>query len=270
MLKLRILTAVVLLPLTILAIVYLPVAGFAGVAAILLALAAWEWASLVGLTCYVQKIIYVLCFLLLLLIPALRTYPLLIFALLGWLFVAIWISAYPLGRRIWQSNRILRLMVGLWLLIPCWTGLLLLRQQPGGMVLMLLLLALVWSADSGAYFVGRYCGKKPLARQVSPKKTQEGVYGGLLCALIITVGLGWFFLRAQVLLPLYAVLVLATAVLSILGDLFESMVKRMAEVKDSGSILPGHGGVLDRLDSLTAAAPVFSLGMELLFRLNAS
>jgi phosphatidate cytidylyltransferase len=268
MLKQRILTAMVLIVATVGGILYLPIIGFAGVAAVLLALGAWEWSGLAGLTCCWQKGLYVLCSLLLLSIPFVQTYVLLSIALFGWIGAAIWVSCYPSGQRIWTSHVMVRLMLGEWLLVPCWVALLLLRQQSTGITLVFLLLILVWSADTGAYFVGRFFGKKPLAPRVSPNKTQEGVYGGILSALLITLGLGWFWLGAQMSFSLYAVLLLATILLSVLGDLFESMVKRMAGVKDSGSLLPGHGGVLDRLDGLLAAAPIFTVGIALIFRLN--
>lgn len=264
MLKKRVITAIILLLAVSLGIIYLPLWGFATVAAALLAVGAWEWAGLVGLSCCLHKAIYVMVFLLLLIIPAVQSCPLLGFAVIGWFFIAIWVGQYPIGKSIWQAHLILRLFAGWGVLIPCWVALLLLRQQTDGILLVFLLLATVACADSGAYFAGRFLGRKPLAAAISPNKTQEGVYGGLLCALLVTMVLGWFWLGSKVSFPLYTVLILATAVLSVLGDLFESMVKRMAEVKDSGFLFPGHGGVLDRIDGLTAAAPLFALGMLLL------
>lgn len=261
MLKKRIMTALILLPIVILGIIYLPVLGFGIITAVLIAIGAWEWANLSELNRLWHKVSYVIGTLLLLCIPVIQSYYLLGIAVLVWFFNSIWICAYPAGTRFWQSHILLRLLMGWGVLIPCWVGLLLLRQQPNGIYLIFLTLVIVWCADSGAYFTGRFFGKKPLAPQVSPNKTQEGVYGGLLCALLVTLALGWFWLGTKLALPLFALLVLIAAIFSVIGDLFESMVKRMANVKDSGVLFPGHGGMLDRIDSLTAVAPVFALGI---------
>ena len=124
---------------------------------------------------------------------------------------------------------------------------------------MLFLLLLVWAADTGAFFVGRRFGRIRLAPQVSPSKTWEGVLGGLAAAVAVAaLGASWFNLRHVAFLSLC----LAVVLISIVGDLTESMFKRYAGVKDSGSIFPGHGGVLDRIDSITAAAPTFLLGLR--------
>jgi len=122
------------------------------------------------------------------------------------------------------------------------------------------MLLLVWGADTGAYFAGRRFGKVKLAVHVSPAKSREGAYGGLaltfLIALTVAISLAMPMLKMVVFLLVSMIAVLA----SVLGDLFESMVKRRAGIKDSGKIFPGHGGALDRIDSITAAAPVFMAG----------
>ncbi len=120
-------------------------------------------------------------------------------------------------------------------------------------------------ADSGAYFVGRKLGKRKLAPEVSPNKSLEGLYGGVITAMIIVVAVEILYLDltyAQHLL--FLILSVVTVFSSVLGDLFESMIKRRAGIKDSGRILPGHGGVLDRIDSLLAAAPIFAAGVYVL------
>jgi phosphatidate cytidylyltransferase len=118
--------------------------------------------------------------------------------------------------------------------------------------------ALVWAADTGAYFAGRFLGKVPLAPRVSPKKTWEGVIGGLLVSGgVAAVGGSWLGVSG---FPFISLCV-AVAAISVVGDLTESMLKRAAGLKDSGSIFPGHGGVLDRIDSVTAAAPILALGL---------
>jgi phosphatidate cytidylyltransferase len=153
---------------------------------------------------------------------------------------------------------------GLLVLIPAWAGLVWIHQLSRGPYLVLFLLVLIWIADSGAYFAGRRWGRRKLAPLVSPGKTREGAYGALAGGLL------W----GGVLAALYGVsvpqqgclvlLCLLTVVASIVGDLYESLSKRERGVKDSGSLLPGHGGILDRIDSLTAAAPVFALGLHLI------
>lgn len=127
------------------------------------------------------------------------------------------------------------------------------------------LFLLVWGADSGAYFVGRKFGRKKLAPSVSPNKSVEGLYGGVSVAAIIIVVVAWIYLDLTLIqYLLFIILSVVTVLGSVLGDLFESMIKRRAGIKDSGRVLPGHGGVLDRIDSLLAAAPIFAAGMYLL------
>lgn len=151
----------------------------------------------------------------------------------------------------------------MWVLIPAWAALTAIKALPDGEWLILLLLLLVWGADTGAYFTGRALGKRKLMPRVSPGKTLEGVYGGLVVCVVIAAIYAFFrelSLNSAVFLMLLAVL---TAVASVLGDLFESMFKRERGIKDSGTLLPGHGGVLDRIDSITAAAPIFFIRFDL-------
>ena len=127
------------------------------------------------------------------------------------------------------------------------------------------LFLLVWGADSGAYFVGRKFGKRKLAPTVSPNKSVEGLYGGILTTIIVMLVVQYQYLNLTwVQQLLFLILSLITVFGSVLGDLFESMIKRRAGIKDSGRVLPGHGGVLDRIDSLLAAAPIFATGMYIL------
>jgi phosphatidate cytidylyltransferase len=145
----------------------------------------------------------------------------------------------------------------LFALVPVWLALVRLHEQ--GPQLMLFLLLLVVAADIGAYFAGRALGKHKLAPRVSPGKTWEGVGGGLVAAAMMAAfGVWWFDMDA---VPFMA-LCIVVAIASVVGDLTESMFKRHAGLKDSGNLLPGHGGVLDRVDSVTAAAPVFLIGLE--------
>ena len=127
------------------------------------------------------------------------------------------------------------------------------------------LFLLVWGADSGAYFIGRKFGNKKLAPKVSPNKSVEGLYGGIVTSMLIVITVTLLYLNISIPeLLLFLILSVLTVFSSVLGDLFESMIKRRAGIKDSGRILPGHGGVLDRIDSLLAAAPIFAAGMYVL------
>jgi phosphatidate cytidylyltransferase len=141
-------------------------------------------------------------------------------------------------------------------LLPCMIGLLFLHQQPSGIWLILWVAAIVSTADICAYFSGRAFGKHKLAKNVSPGKSWEGVIGGVLACVTLALLIAYF---ADKNVWLTLLIVIPTAFSSVLGDLLESMIKRHRGIKDSGSILPGHGGVLDRIDGLTAAIPVFAL-----------
>ena len=159
----------------------------------------------------------------------------------------------------------MRSLIGLLILVPAWAAAVYLLSYPRGGLLLVVMVLIVAAADIGAYFSGKTFGKHKMAPAVSPAKTWEGFWGGEASAALVGVAL-WFMLPAQgEHITLWAVLfvVLATAVASVLGDLSVSMVKRESGTKDSGSLLPGHGGMLDRLDSLCGAAPVYTLGLVL-------
>jgi phosphatidate cytidylyltransferase len=165
---------------------------------------------------------------------------------------------YPRTTHHW-ANAATKLTIGLLILLPAWQGLVQIKQYPLGNWLIMAVMVLVWGADIGAYFSGRAFGKRKLAPQVSPGKSWEGVYGGLLLSLVITAIVGfvrdWSFV--QMLMGLIGAAVIVF--ISVVGDLTESMFKRQSGIKDSSNLLPGHGGVLDRIDSLTAAIPVFAV-----------
>ncbi|MCG8434327.1 MAG: phosphatidate cytidylyltransferase, partial [Gammaproteobacteria bacterium] len=151
---------------------------------------------------------------------------------------------------------------GVLALVPCWAAITALHdRQPQGWQLLLFLLVLIWAADIGAYFAGKAWGKNKLAPNISPGKTWEGVFGGLAASLAAALLANyWLGFPLLIILPLVVILV----ALSVVGDLSESMLKRQAHIKDSGSLFPGHGGVLDRLDSLLATAPMFLLGLKVM------
>ena len=158
----------------------------------------------------------------------------------------------------------MRSLMGLLVLVPALLAAVYLLSLPRGGVIVVVMILAVVVADIGAYFSGRQFGQHKLAEHVSPAKTWEGFWGGVACCMLLAI-LVWYFLPERYEFGLLAVIavVVVTALASVVGDLTVSMVKRESGVKDSGSLLPGHGGVLDRLDSICGAAPVFTLGLML-------
>ena len=177
---------------------------------------------------------------------------------LAWWFAAfLWLCLAPT-----RVNPVSAALAGLLTLVPCWLALVYVTFTTQSTHWVVFTLALVWAADTGAFFAGRWLGRVPLAPRVSPKKTWEGVLGGVFLAGIVAwVAATWFPGSFKVDLWPFVATCVAVAAISIVGDLTESMLKRAAGLKDSGSLFPGHGGMLDRIDSVTAAAPalVFAL-----------
>ncbi|MBU1283590.1 MAG: phosphatidate cytidylyltransferase [Gammaproteobacteria bacterium] len=260
MLKQRIITALVLLPFALGGFFLLNGALFALFIGAVVSLGAWEWARLAGFTAQVQRVAYAALVAALLfglyLLPASAPWVLLL-GVVWWAVATFLVLGYPASSRYWTQAPV-RLLIGLLILLPAWQGLVLFKQWPEANWLILAVMVLVWGADIGAYFAGRRFGKRKLAPQVSPGKSWEGVFGGLLATLLVCVGVAiyrdWSFASLLLGLGGTAVVVL----ISVVGDLTESMFKRQSGVKDSSNLLPGHGGVLDRIDSLTAAIPVFA------------
>jgi phosphatidate cytidylyltransferase len=159
--------------------------------------------------------------------------------------------------------RLLKSLAGVLVTVPAWASLVLLHsREPDGPYVILYLLVLVWAADSGAYFAGRKWGKRKLAPVISPGKSWEGVYGGIALCSVLAVAVGLAYGETLKQAAGLLLVSLLTVMFSIVGDLLESLMKRQAGIKDSSNLIPGHGGVLDRIDSLTAAAPVFFIGLH--------
>lgn len=286
MLKYRVLTSLVLLPLALWGVFELSLEGFALVMAAILLVGGWEWANLAGLQSvwarggYVAALAGLMALMLSGINPvALALWPgllwwsqqaidfpllLILLGLVGWGFAIAMVCRYPASAGLWHR---LKLPAGLLLLLAAWVALVSLRaigylKNPyqGAMVVLLMLL-IIWGADTGAYFAGKAFGRHKLAPKVSPGKTWQGVGGALLSGALLTwPGLWLLKLPASAFWPLLLLIELCV-VISVFGDLFESLAKRERGVKDSGRLLPGHGGVLDRLDSLLAAAPLFVVGL---------
>ena len=262
-LKLRILTALVLVPLFLSAVIFLPSTWFALAMGLIMMMAAWEWTGLAEIHKLLGKLAYLLSVSLLMLLAYhfIRTrHPevISIFAFFFWVIAILMVVRCQVhglerSRLIFPAG-----LIGVLVLIPAWLSLLVLREtEPDGVTLVLFLMLLIWCADISAYFCGRKWGRRKLCDKVSPGKSWEGVFGAVLCSLVLALVSGFFYGLATGQLVLFAGISVITVLASILGDLLESLMKRLAEVKDSGTLLPGHGGVLDRIDSLTAALPVF-------------
>lgn len=264
MLKQRIITAAVLLPIAVAVILYAPIAWLAFTLTLVVGLAAYEWATLSGYTSRWARSAYT--------VVTLSLCATLYFAglLTGWNKL-LWILASVAA--IWWlsvlmiimfvSRRLPRPLTAIcgWLtLIPALFTAVAIADVRSAFLLWLF--SIIWAADIGAYFAGKAFGKHKLAPVVSPGKTWEGVAGGTATMIVATL-IGWVWLTDANQAALLIVCIL-TGWLSIVGDLGESLFKRQAGVKDSGTLFPGHGGVLDRVDSLTAAAPVFWLGLNLI------
>jgi phosphatidate cytidylyltransferase len=261
MLKQRVITALILLPIALCGFFLLHGGAFALFIGLVVTLGAWEWARLAGFSSQPARVSFALAVAALLFLlywsPSLAPW-LLAAAFLWWLLATYLVLTYPASAAGWSSPS-RKLLIGLLVLLPAWQGLVLIKQWPLGNWLIMAVMVLVWGADIGAYFSGKAFGKRKLAPQVSPGKSWEGFFGGMALCLVITlvVGLVRDWSAAELLLGLLgAALVVA---ISVVGDLTESMFKRSAGIKDSSNLLPGHGGVLDRIDSLTAAIPVFAV-----------
>lgn len=267
MLLQRILTALVLAPLMLAGIFLLPDTGFRLFIGLIVLIAAREWANIAGFSSVSQKLAVVAGTALLLLlvhffIPVTSTvWIALVFITLAWWLLASWlIFIYP-SKSEWLQSRWLRLWIGIPVLGAFWLGLVWLKVQSESALLLTWLMLLVWGADIGAYFAGRAFGRAKLAPKVSPGKTWAGVYGGMATSVIISVVVAYFYLTDHSVKSWLWLILLSVAVvaISVMGDLFESMLKRNRGIKDSSALLPGHGGVLDRIDSLCAATPMFVL-----------
>lgn len=270
MLKHRILTALVLIPFVIWSILFASKQGFTYGLAVVLLLATLEWNNFVAfknkINAWLFTAVVTISFLTLEYLAEIEYIQFVIYlSLVWWLLCLPLLFSFPFKPTHWLQQQSAKIVVGFVMLLSTFLALNLLRNsEVYGVDYVIYVLLIIWIADSGAYFAGRAWGKRKLIPNVSPGKSWEGVYGALLATLIaaffaldllhITSSQSLFFIM----------LTLVTVVYSVIGDLSESMFKRMSGLKDSGNILPGHGGILDRIDSLTSALPVFITGLWLL------
>jgi len=263
----RVLTALFLAPLMLAGIYLLPDNGFRDFIGLIVALGAWEWANIAGIQSAMGRIGFAAVASLMLgilhvvlVVNTTLWVNLTLLSLMWWIVACFIVFVYP-RRTQWLRSVLLRALVGIPVLGAFWLGLVWLKNQPQSALLLTWLMLLVWGADIGAYFAGRLFGNRKLAPNVSPGKTWAGVYGGMVTSVFISMLVAYWFLDDHSVKGwLWLILLsIGVVVISVMGDLFESLLKRNRGIKDSSSLLPGHGGVLDRIDSLCAATPMFVL-----------
>ena len=274
MLKKRVITAIVLILLILLSIYYLPTRYFTLVAGVFTLIGAWEWTALCGFTSKLTRSLYLVLLVVLFtsisILPSNIAIPAVSGIAIGWwMWALVWILRYQYQPHLLHRRKLALGLIGIFILLPFWFGLVTLHLHQSIQLtaaalfntpkqhILLFIISLVVLADTAAYFVGRRWGKHKLAERVSPGKTWEGLLGAVLVILILVEPLALLFgIDKFTRVELFGV-ALVIIYVSLIGDLFESVIKRLAGVKDSGNILPGHGGVLDRIDSYTAAIPIF-------------
>ena len=258
----RLFTAAILLPIVVFSTLLLDSMLFRIILALVVAIAVWEYCSLINIKQPAPRLLYAFVLALLgFILVSMDSWlmPLIIVSSVWWLLNTYWVSCYPKFTNLWHGGHGVRLLNGLFTFVPMFVALAALQKNNSELVL--LLLVLIWSADSGAYFAGKALGANKLCPRVSPGKTIEGMIGGTVASIAAMLFYLELFIEPisteQYLV--YVALSVVVSIVSVIGDLFESLHKRLANVKDSGALLPGHGGLFDRIDSLTSAAPVFCL-----------
>lgn len=258
----RVLTALVLAPLVLGAVIWLPVSAVMVLVAAALLAGCWEWTRLAGLERQPWRVLILLGHATVMAWLAWYGWPALFpwVALAGvawWILALAWLRNPGFAKPVTRNTILLKLGVGVLLLLPAWCAFAMLRDSGAGWVLHGLFL--VWAADTFAFFAGRRFGGAKLAPTISPNKTWAGFWGGLFGVVVLSLVMSPVLGVGLAQLPFFLMVSLAAGLASVLGDLFESLAKRQAGLKDSGTLLPGHGGVLDRIDSLLAALPVLAI-----------
>ena len=273
----RVIAALVMAPFAIGAILLLPTSWLVMLAALVFLVGLWEWFKLAEIDDTLQRTVLLTANLLLmvLLVWASRgstdLVPLRLMALVGagwWLLALLWLRFFHFASDHETWARVFKLAAGTLAVVPAWCALGLIHSsQPNGHIWLFVALAIVWAADSGAYFAGRHFGGRwfagrKLAPRISPNKTLEGLLGGLAAGMLVAAAGALLAGAGMAQLPGVLVVAIFTVLFSVVGDLFESLLKRHVGAKDSGDVMPGHGGVLDRIDGVLAALPIFVLGKE--------
>lgn len=288
MFKQRVITALLLLPLAIVFLFYPSLQTFAFILMAVFGLLAWEWSGLLetkhavvkyGFVAVTLAVLGFFCYQLFNIgffenpnhifiqkagTGLLEIYPFkaLMVSALVWILACILVLMFPNGTKLWTRGAALRMLFG-WVMLPAaWLAIVMIRSANiavdhyyGGFLLLLMFL-IIWGADVGAYLAGKAFGKHKLSPVVSPNKTWEGFFGGLLTSMLVAYALA-VYMGMPLPLTYFIPFVIVLGIVSVFGDLFVSMLKRQAQVKDTSNILPGHGGILDRLDSTLSVAPFF-------------
>jgi phosphatidate cytidylyltransferase len=277
MTKTRLLAALIMAPVAIAAILFLSTPWIVALAAVVFLAGLWEWFELAEIEDTLARTVLLVAHLALMvaIVWASRSasgysYVLLqlasVIGVVWWLLALLWLRHYDFASNHETWARFFKLAAGALAVIPAWCALAWLHgTEPNGHVWLFTALAVVWAADSAAYFAGRHFGGRlfkgrKLAPRVSPNKTIEGLLGGVAAGVLVGVCGALLAGASGAQLPLVALVALVAALASVVGDLYESLLKRHAGVKDSGHLIPGHGGVLDRIDGVLAALPVFAMG----------
>lgn len=281
MTRTRILAALVMAPLAVAGILLLPTEWMVALAAVLFLAGLWEWFDLAEIEDTLARTVLLVANLAMMvaIVWASRssngfTLVLLqvatVIGVIWWLLALMWLGRYKFASDHDTHARVFKLAAGTLSVIPAWCALAWIHaENPNGHYWLLAALAVVWAADTGAYFTGRKLGgrvfgARKLSPTISPNKTIEGLVGGVVAGTVAGVLLGLLADAQMAQLPAVALVSMAAALFSVIGDLFESLLKRHAGVKDSGHLIPGHGGILDRIDGVLAALPAFALGKAVL------
>lgn len=263
--KARIVSALWMIPLVVVAILYLPTAYLGAVLAAVLLSGLYEWALLAHIKSTPAKLAYLLVnsilFFLIAYLDGAQHSATIIVTFCGgffWLLSLLWLWKYNFARQSNAINNSLKLFAGSLASISLWSAIIWLHSSEQGPIWTLIAIGIIVAADSGAYLFGVNFGNHKLAPNISPGKSWEGFWGGLFCAVLLAL-ICMLLLGSTVMYWKFIVLGLLTGLFSVSGDLFESLLKRHAVIKDSSSLIPGHGGLLDRLDSIFSGLVVFTL-----------
>jgi phosphatidate cytidylyltransferase len=272
MTRTRVLAALTMAPFAIAAVLFLPTPWIVALAAVMFLAGLWEWLRLADIDDTLARTVLLLVNLLLMvaLVWASRSESggslvlfelMVVLGVIWWLLAMIWLRHYDFASDHDTHARVFKLGAGTLAVVPAWCALAVIHAgQPYGHAWLLIALAVVWAADSGAYFAGRKFGKRKLSPRISPNKTVEGMAGGAIAGVAVAL-IGAPLAGADLAqLPAVALVAAIAVGFSVVGDLFESLLKRHVGAKDSGDLIPGHGGILDRIDGVLAALPVFALG----------
>jgi len=268
--KQRILTALLITPFAIALFLFVPTPAFVAVIGTLCGIGMWEWTRLSGMRERPWRALAVALgvgamLALYFTSNVVLWWAFIVLGCLAWIGAIFWLRDFSYAASPTREHTALKLAAGALAILPAFAGLMRVHQtQTIPHTWALYAMLLVWSADTFAYFAGSRWGKVKLAPQISPGKTREGLYGALVGSGIVAAVGGWLLDVRGVTLLLLVVVALVSVAFSVVGDLFESLIKRHAGVKDSGNLFPGHGGVCDRLDGVFAALPFFALGKALL------